>query len=164
MQGVGADIEIGVGEPASHRVESFILAEYTLGVYASEEYIRLHGRPEQTSDLAGHCLIYYIDSLLRVTDIDLIDRLFPGGSVQIGSTSVHTQIQVALAGVGIGILPNFLAGRTIGLTRLLADSVDILLAFTAVLAPRSLRRPAATAVLREFQLEVERRRNKLKPQ
>lgn len=119
-------------------------------------------RPERTSDLAGRSLIYYIDSLLRVTDLDLIDRLFPGGTVQIGSTSVHTQIQVALAGGGIGILPNFLAGRTAGLTRLLADAVDIPLTFTAVLAPRLLRRPAATAVLRELQLEVQRRRSELR--
>lgn len=162
VQGVGADIEIGVGEPASRRVESFTLADYTLGMYASDDYVRAHGRPERISDLAGRSLIYYIDSLLRVTDLDLIDRLFPGGTVQIGSTSVHTQLQVALAGGGIGILPNFLAGRTAGLTRLLADAVDIPLTFTAVLAPRSLRRPAATAVLRELQLEVEQRRSELR--
>ena len=161
VQGVGADIEIGVGEPASPRVEAFTLARYTLGMYASEEYVRRRGRPSRTSDLAGHTLIYYIDSLLRVADLDLIGALFPGGSVQIGSTSVHTQIQVALAGGGIGILPNFLAGRTAGLTRLLADAVDIPLTFTAVLAPRSLRRPAATEVLRELQLEVESRQDEL---
>lgn len=163
VQGVGADIEIGVGEPMSRRVEAFTLATYTLGLYASDDYLLINGRPSQRSDLAGHSLIYYIDSLLRVTDLDLIDELFPGGSVQIGSTSVHTQIQVALAGGGIGILPNFLASGTVGLTRLLPDQVDVPLTFTAVLAPRVLRRPAATAVLSELRSEVSRRQHELRP-
>jgi DNA-binding transcriptional LysR family regulator len=164
VQGVGADIEIGVGEPTSRRVDAFTLASYTLGIYASEDYVAAHGRPAHRADLAGHSLIYYIDSLLKVTDLDLIDELFPGGSVEIGSTSVHAQVQVALAGGGIGILPNFLAARVPGLTRLLPREVDIPLVFTAVLAPRAVRRPAATAVLQELQNEVARRREELHPQ
>lgn len=163
VQGVGADIEIGVGEPTSRRVEAFTLASYTLGVYASLEYVRSHGRPRRRADLVGHPLIYYIDSLLKVTDLDLIDQLFPGSSVEIGSTSVHTQVQVALAGGGIGILPNFLAATVDGLTRLLPQEVDVPLVFTAVLAPRALRRPAATEVLRQLQGEVARRRHELHP-
>ena len=163
VQGVGADIEIGVGEPASKRLQAFTLATYTLGLYASDDYLRRHGRPLSRQDLAGHSLIYYIDSLLRVTDLDLISELFPGGTAQIGSTSVHAQVQVTRAGGGIGILPNFLAGREVGLHRLLPADVDIALAFTAVLAPRVLRRPAATELLRELQTEVENRRTELRP-
>ncbi|QNK80199.1 LysR family transcriptional regulator [Nakamurella sp. PAMC28650] len=163
VQGVGADLEIGVGGPASSRVEAFTLATYTLGLYASDDYLRLRGRPRERAELVGHSLVYYIDSLLRVTDLDLIGELFPGGSVQIGSTSVHSQIQVAQAGGGIGILPNFLAGRTAGLTRLLPAEVDVPLTFTAVLAPRVLRRPAAAEVLRELREEVDRRSAELRP-
>jgi DNA-binding transcriptional LysR family regulator len=163
VQGVGADIEIGVGEPTSRRVEAFPLASYTLGIYASHEYVRVNGRPVRRADLAGRSLIYYIDSLLKVTDLDLIDELFPGGSVQLGSTSVHAQVQVALAGGGIGILPNFLAAGVPGLTRLLPTEVDVPLKFTAVLAPRAVRRPAATEVLQELQNEVARRHEELHP-
>jgi len=163
VQGVGADIEIGVGEPASRRVKGFALAHYTLGLYASLEYVATHGRPERIADLAGHSLVYYVDSLLQVADLDLISELFPERSVQIGSTSVHTQVQVALAGGGIGILPNFLAVRSLGLTRLLPKEVDLPLTFTAVLAPRVLRRRAATAVLQELQREVQARQLELAP-
>ncbi len=163
VQGVGADIEIGVGEPASKRVEAFTLASYTLGLYAADDYLRRHRRPRSRAELVEHSLIYYIDSLLRVNDLDLIDQLFPGGSVQIGSTSVHAQIQVALAGGGIGILPNFLAGRVAGLSRVLATEVDVPLNFTAVLAPRALRRPAATEMLRELRAEVAARGDELRP-
>lgn len=163
VQGVGADIEIGVGEPTSRRVEAFPLASYTLGIYASQEYVRVNGRPTRRADLAGRSLIYYIDSLLKVTDLDLIDELFPGGSVQLGSTSVHAQVQLALAGGGIGILPNFVAAKVPGLTRLLPTEVDVPLTFTAVLAPRAVRRPAATEVLLELQNEVARRHEELHP-
>src|ERR1700709_2593079 len=52
VQGVGADIEIGVGEPASKRLQAFPLATYTLGLYASDDYLRRHGRPISRQDLA----------------------------------------------------------------------------------------------------------------
>jgi DNA-binding transcriptional LysR family regulator len=108
-------------------------------------------------------LIYDIDSPLRVTDLDLISELFPGVTAQIGSTSVHAQVQISRAGGGIGILPNFLAGRGAGLNRLLPAQVDIALTFTAVLAPRVLGRPAVTELLQELQTEVGKRRNELRP-
>lgn len=163
VQGSGADIEIGVGEPVSRRVESFRLADYSLGLYASPEYLAVKGQPTTVAALMDHALIYYIDALLRVSDLDLIDRLFPAGAVHIGSTSVHSQAAATRAGGGIGVLPNFLAGGDPGLVRLLSREVQVRLVLTAALAPRVLRRPAAVEVMKRLQAEVMARRGELLP-
>ena len=164
VQGSLADIEIGVGMALSRRVESFPLADYTLGLYASPEYLEHKGTPGTPAELSEHTLIYYIDALLRVSDLDLIDRLFPVGAVHIGSTSVHSQLAATRAGGGIGVLPNFLAGRESGLVRLLSGQVGVHLQLTVALAPRVLRRPPAGEVLRRLQSEVGRRRIELLPE
>lgn len=163
VQGSGADIEIGVGEPVSRRIESFRLADYSLGLYASREYVATHGEPTVVAELSRHSLVYYIDALLRVSDLDLIGRLFPAGAVQIGSTSVLAQAAATRAGGGIGVLPNFLAGGDPGLVHLLAREVRVDLHLTAALAPRVLRRPAAVEVMRRLQAEVATRRRELLP-
>ncbi|WP_374118226.1 LysR family transcriptional regulator [Streptomyces sp. MAR25Y5] len=43
---VGADIEIGVGEPVHSRPNAEKLTDYRLGLYASTAYLRGHGTPE----------------------------------------------------------------------------------------------------------------------
>ncbi|MBM9468016.1 LysR family transcriptional regulator [Nakamurella leprariae] len=164
VQGVGSDIEIGVGLPASPRIETVPLTEYCLGIYASAEYLADRGRPTRTGELAGHSLIYYVDSLLRVDDLQLLRDLFPGGGAEISSTSVHAQLQSALAGGGIAMLPAFLADREPGLQRILPAEVSVVLQFRALLAPRVLRRPAATAVLDAIRREVAARRAELLPE
>ena len=163
VQGAGADIEIGVGEPVSRRIETFKLADYTLGLYATREYLAAHGAPASIPDLAEHSLIYYIDALLRVSDLDLFDRLFPQGAVNIGSTSVHAQVAATRAGGGLGVLPNFLVHRDAQLVRVLPDEVGIRLHLTAAVAPRVLRRPAAVEVMRRISREVTARRRELWP-
>ena len=164
VQGSGADIEIGVGDPVSKRIEAFRLADYTLGIYASREYLSEKGEPTTVADLGRHPLIYYIDALLRVSDLDLIDRLFPSGAVQIGSTSVHSQMAATRAGGGIGVLPNFLVGRDPTLVRILPDQVHVDLSFTAAMAPKVLRRPAAVEVMQRIQEEVVDRQAELTPE
>jgi DNA-binding transcriptional LysR family regulator len=163
VQGAGADIEIGVGEPVSRRIETFTLADYTLGLYAAPHYLAAHGAPTSVADLADHSLIYYIDALLRVSDLDLIDQLFPQGAVNIGSTSVHAQAAATRAGGGLGVLPNFLVHGDNQLIRLLPEEVSIELHLTAAVAPRVLRRPAAVEVMRRIQREVTVRRRELWP-
>ena len=164
VQGAGADIEIGVGEPVSRRIETFTLTDYTLGLYAAPHYLAARGAPTSVADLADHSLIYYIDALLRVSDLDLIDQLFAQGAVNIGSTSVHAQAAATKAGGGLGVLPNFLVHGDDQLIRLLPEQVSIELHLTAAVAPRVLRRPAAVEVMRRLTREVAGRRRELLPE
>ena len=163
VQGVGSDIEIGVGRPASSRLKSLALTRYSLGLYASAEYLAAAGTPGSVDDLSRHPLAYYVDSLLRVDDLDLLHRLFRSATAQFASTSVHAQLQATAAGGGVGLLPHFLARTLPELRRVLPADVDVVLHYRVALAPAVLRRPAAVALLEAIRAEVAGRRQELLP-
>jgi DNA-binding transcriptional LysR family regulator len=161
--GVGADIEIGVGEPVLSKPGAEKLTDYRLGLYASEEYAEERGLPRTTADLADHSLIYYVEGLLRVEELDLLNRIMGDHRVAIGSTCVHAQVAATLAGAGIGLLPAFVGDRIPCLHRVLAPEVAITLTFSACLAPRRLRRPAAATVMQAIREMVAERHDELMP-
>ena len=161
--GSGADVEVGVGQPLSRQLKPIRLADYELGLFASTAYLERHGTPMSIPELADHALVYYVDRLLRVDDLDLIDHLFAGRSVQFGSTSVFSQIEATRAGVGIGLVPKFLATQALELIPVLPNDVRVNLTYIAVLAQSQLRRAPAIAALQAIQTEVTERRRELKP-
>ncbi|MFM1723344.1 MULTISPECIES: LysR family transcriptional regulator [Rhodococcus] len=162
--GAGADIEIGVGEPVFGRPGAEKLTDYRLGLYASDAYRAERGMPTSLEDLDGHSLVYYIEGLLRVEDLDVLTKLTGNHKVTFGSTSVQAQTAATLAGAGIGLLPAFVAEREPTLQRVLPSDVAITLEFTACLAPRRLRRPAAATVLQAIREMVAERQSELMPQ
>ena len=77
QQRSGLDIEVVVGEPQVHRAEAIRLGEYRLGMYASRAYLAEHGTPATVAELNGHPLVYFVDSMLQVDDLDAPRRLVP---------------------------------------------------------------------------------------
>nr|WP_316783509.1 hypothetical protein [Streptomyces sasae] len=53
------------------------LTDYTLGLYACDDYLAKYGRPKSLAELREHPLIFYIESMLQVGDLD-IERHLPG--------------------------------------------------------------------------------------
>lgn len=162
--GVGADIEIGVGEPVSGRPGAEKLTDYRLGLYASREYEQERGLPGSIDQLKHHSLVFYVESLLRVEDLDLLTRLAGSHKIAFGSTNVQAQTAATLAGAGIGLLPAFVGEPEPTLQRVLPSEVAPVLEFTACLAPRRLRRPAAATVLQAIREMVADRYHELMPQ
>lgn len=161
--GVGADIEIGVGEPVRGRPGSFSLTDYRLGLYASPEYLAERGTPAGTADMAEHSVVYYVEGLLRVSDLDVLGQLGTLNHPAFGSTSPHAQLHATRRGAGIGLLPAFMAEGDAGLTRVLFDEVAITAQFSAFVAPGRLRRPAANRVMEAIFDEVRRHQDQLMP-
>ncbi|MDQ2847202.1 MAG: LysR family transcriptional regulator [Actinomycetota bacterium] len=160
VAGHGADVEIGLSSSLP-RWETVLLSEYTLGLYASSDYLADNGVPTSIAELQSHRLVYYVESLLRVSELDVFDQLFPGHPVQVSSTSVFAQLATTAAGAGIGLLPCFIADARVGLRRLLRSEVDVRNRYIAGLAPRALRRPATTVVMQELRAEVRGRHHEL---
>ncbi|WP_328810637.1 LysR family transcriptional regulator [Rhodococcus sp. NBC_00294] len=159
----GADIEIGIGEPVLGRVGAESLTKYSLGLYASVDYIAQHGLPSSTEDLKSHSLIYYIEGLLRVEDLVVITELTTARQVAFASTSVHAQLLATVCGAGIGLLPAFVADREPSLRRVMYPDVRIVPEYTAWLASRRFRRPAAGPVMQAIREAVQDRQLDLLP-
>ncbi|TFD42600.1 LysR family transcriptional regulator [Cryobacterium sp. Sr8] len=143
----GLDIEIVVGEPQVHRAEAFRLGHYMLGMYASRSYLAEYGAPTTVAGLTEHPLVYFVDSMLQVDDLDAPRRLVPTMRDSLSSTNVFVHVEATRAGAGIGFLPCFMADRHPDLVRLLPDDFQERLPYWMVLRPDSLRQPAVAAVV-----------------
>jgi len=161
QQRSGLDLEVVVGEPQVHRAESVRLGQYMLGMYASREYLAAHGTPRTVEELVKHPLVYFVDSMLQVDDLDTPRRLVPSMRDGVSSTNVFVHVEATRAGAGIGFLPCFMAGRHADLVRLLPADFAELLPYWLVLRPDSMRRPAVAAVVRALQEETAARRDAL---
>ncbi|UVJ39932.1 LysR family transcriptional regulator [Arthrobacter sp. CJ23] len=146
QQRSGLDIEVVVGEPQVHRAEAHRLGEYRLGMYASRGYLAVHGIPGTAEELTRHQLVYFVDSMLQVDDLDAPRRLVPSMRDGLSSTNVFVHVEATRAGAGIGFLPCFMADQHNDLVRLLPAEFAELLPYWMVLRPDSLRRPAVAAV------------------
>ena len=142
----GLDLEVVVGEPQVHRAEAIRLGDYTLGMYASRRYLEDFGTPTSMAELGEHRLVYFVDSMLQVDDLDAPRRLVPGMQDSLSSTNVFVHVEATRAGAGIGFLPCYMASRHPDLVRLLPADFAERLPYWMVLRPDSLRQPAVAAV------------------
>lgn len=142
----GLDIEVVVGEPQVHRASAYKLGEYVLGMYASREYLIEHGLPRTVEQLTRHPLVYFVDSMLLVDDLDAPRRLVPTMRDSLSSTNVFVHVEATRAGAGVGFLPCFMADRHDDLVRLLPERFAERLPYWMVLRPDSLRLAAVAAV------------------
>ncbi len=65
---------------------------------------------ESAEELAEHSLVYFIDSMLQVDELDLARKLTVSMREAVTSTNVFVHIEATRAGAGIGLLP-LLHGR-----------------------------------------------------
>ena len=150
QQRSGVDAEVVVGEPQVHRAQARALGDYCLGLYASREYLHRHGEPTTRAALAGHPLVYFIDSMLQVDDLDLARAVAPGMRESVTSTNVFVHVEATRAAAGIGLLPCFMADRHDDLVRILGggpDGVTLRLTYWLVTRTETLRRPEVAAVV-----------------
>jgi DNA-binding transcriptional LysR family regulator len=141
QQRSGLDIEVVVGEPQVHRAEAARLGDYRLGLYGSRTYLARHGAPPSRSALADHPLVYFIDSMLQVDDLDLARTFAPSMRESVTSTNVFVHVEATRASAGLGLLPCFMADRHDDLVRVLSDEVGLLLTYWLVARTETLRRP-----------------------
>jgi DNA-binding transcriptional LysR family regulator len=154
--GAAADLDVGVTRPSSPRLHVRRLVDYELGLFAAPTYLTTHGEPTSMSDLAQHSPVYYVESMLQVADLDLIDRLFPRRAEVLGATSVLAQLEMTRRGAGIGLLPVFLAVDAPELVRVLPGSTKAVLTFWLSARTENLRRPEVATVAEAIQQQCRR--------
>lgn len=151
----GEDFRVVVGRPTVPRQKNIPIAQYSLGLYASEAYLAEH-RIDYPADLDNHPLVYYVDSLQDVSALDFPSVGFSQMRRSISATSSLIHVQATLRGAGIGLLPCYVADNEAGLVRLFPDEYDLPAQYWVVARKEALRRPAVAAVLRCMATAVER--------
>jgi len=141
----GFDLAIGVGKPVATKVFTELLAEYTLELYASEAYLDARGEPQTAEDLSRHTLVFYVESMLSIGDLDLT-RYLPQATARFTSTNVLAQVEATRHGAGIGLLPKYLALREPTLRRVCAAVAPLPSRFSLAVRRDSVSRPSVRAV------------------
>lgn len=161
QQRSSVDIEVVVGEPTVHRAQAIRLGEYCLGLYGSRGYLAEHGTPQGLDELTEHPLVYFIDSMLQVDDLDHATSFAPNMRQSVSSTNVFVHVEATRAAAGLGLLPCFMADRHEDLVRVLADAVSVQLTYWLVTRAETLRRPEVAAVIEAIRDRMVTERNAL---
>ncbi|WP_114393045.1 LysR family transcriptional regulator [Oleisolibacter albus] len=124
-----ADVAIALSLPAQGRVVGRKLTDYHLGLYATADYLARHGLPRAATDLARHRLVGYIDELLYTPELDYLHLICPEAAPRFRSANLIAQVQAVRAGLGIGVLPAFIAQTDPALKPVLAAEISLVRTF-----------------------------------
>lgn len=114
-----AEISIHLDRPTTDQLITRKLTDYTLALYASPAYIAKAAPLHHREDLAQQQWIGYVDELLFSQELLLLNSFCRNPDVVFRSTSVIAQQQAARAGLGIAVLPNYMANDDPCLLRVL---------------------------------------------
>ena len=162
LQQSGFDVAIAVGATVNSRLVSETICTYSMGIYATTEYLEQYGAPSSVDEVRDHPIIFFVDSLLQVGDLDL-ERHLPGATASFMSTNIFAHVEATRAGGGIGLLPAFMANQHPELVRLLPKEVDVHLIFSLAARRESLTNPTVRAVRDAIHAEAARRQTDLLP-
>ncbi|WP_424929385.1 LysR family transcriptional regulator [Amaricoccus tamworthensis] len=116
-----ADLAIMVGRPKKGRLRVKKLVDYSLGLYASQDYLTRAGTPRSIDTLKSHTLIGYVDDLIYSPELNYTQEFVRDWRSDIAVSTAIGQFEAVRAGAGIGICHDFMASGVPGLTRLFPD-------------------------------------------
>lgn len=115
------DVAILLARPRGGPLLSRKLAEYTLRLYASRDYLARSGPIAGKAALSDHPLIGYIPDFIYAPELRYLDEIAPGATLRIRSSSINAQYRLARAGAGIAALPCFIGDADPHLVRIIPE-------------------------------------------
>jgi len=117
-----ADIAVTLSRPTRGRLVAQKAGRYRLRLYGSSTYLRSHPPIQTFDDLANHDFIWYVDDLLEYEELQMLHKNFRSPRVVFRSTNVTGQANAAVNGIGLALLPCFLADQMPELVPVLGDA------------------------------------------
>lgn len=114
-----AEISVHLERPNADLLITRKLTDYRLALYASPAYLAKAAPLHNRDDLAVHQWIGYVDDLLFSQELLFLNSFCRSPQVAFRSTSVVAQQEAAKAGLGIAVLPLFMAEQDQALVRVL---------------------------------------------
>lgn len=142
------DIAISLDRPDAGRLKMKKLTDYDLRLYGSRDLISKTGVPKSIADLTNHAFVGYIDDLLYTEELNFNHLIAEKLQVKYKSATVKGQFDAIASGVGIGVLPCFMANNC-GLVPLLQDEVQFKRTYW-ILTPEDIRAQQKVSVTIEF--------------
>ncbi len=120
-----ADLAIILARPKSGRLVRRKLGEFKLRLYAAPAYLRERGPVKNAADLADQDLIGSVDDLIEAPEQRTLEDAVEKPNVVLRAASATAQYNAAAAGLGIALLPCYMAENARGLVPVLPDEVEV---------------------------------------
>jgi DNA-binding transcriptional LysR family regulator len=120
-----ADIAVTMTRPSQGRVYAHKLNDYSLGVYASREYLDSHASIAAFQDIFNHPWIGYVEDLMWSAELDYLSQISTSLTPTVRISNVISQAAAVSGGAGIGVLPCFIARTEPPLVRILPDEIAL---------------------------------------
>lgn len=117
-----ADIAITLERPEQGRLVSSKLTDYTLGLYASRDYLAENGTPETVEDLKTHRRVGYVEDLIFTASLNFTGEIMRSWDASFEISSATGQTEAVRSGAGVGILHDYIARQYPELVRVLPDN------------------------------------------
>ncbi|MBY5886408.1 LysR family transcriptional regulator [Rhizobium ruizarguesonis] len=116
-----ADIAITLERPEQGRLVSSKLTDYTLGLYASRDYLASHGTPSDIEALKAHPRIGYVEDLIFTASLNFSGEVMRSWDASFEISTAIGQTEAVRSGAGIGILHDYIARQYPELQRILPE-------------------------------------------
>ncbi|MBB3133582.1 DNA-binding transcriptional LysR family regulator [Rhizobium pisi] len=116
-----ADIAITLERPEQGRLVSSKLTDYTLGLYASHDYLATQGAPADIDALKVHRRIGYVEDLIFTASLNFSSAVMRSWDAGFEISTAIGQTEAVRSGAGIGILHDYIARQYPELQRILPD-------------------------------------------
>jgi DNA-binding transcriptional LysR family regulator len=118
-------------------------------LYASRDYVRRRRAPSSIEDLAQHAIIGWAETAPEIKAQVWLGRHVPAAAIGFRTSTLVNQWTAAREGLGIAVLPLYLAADTPGLVRLIGP-LESLVTELWIITHRSLKDTARVRSFMEF--------------
>jgi DNA-binding transcriptional LysR family regulator len=117
-----AHIAITLQQPSVGRLVARTLTNYTLHLYAARDYLERAGPIRQLDDLKSHDLI---TNIVSVPEYFFLAEILPDAQAKLRFKSINAQLAAVEAGLGISLIPCYMAGGRDDLSAVLPDQAKV---------------------------------------
>lgn len=117
-----ADLALRLTRPEHGNITIRRLGELAYGLYGSKAYLANYEKPQDGGRFAGHAFIGWDDNLSHLPMARWLSQAMEGTSPPVTSSSLQGHLAAASAGLGLALLPCFLADAEPDLVRLVEPS------------------------------------------
>jgi DNA-binding transcriptional LysR family regulator len=159
-----ADIAIAVEKPKNISTIITKLCDYQLQLYSHGDYLNSLKEEVTINQLANYQWVSYVDNLLFTEQLSYLKDLNADIKPSFQSTSIISQYSAIKSGLGIGILPCFLAEQDASLVKLCASEIKLVRSFYLVTHPESKRLSEVETVWQYLKKLVQQHKQLLLPE
>jgi DNA-binding transcriptional LysR family regulator len=106
-----ADIFVSFFRPKGRRLSVKKIGEFKIFLYASNGYLQRHPKPADLKDLDNHGFIDFIDEHIHIKENRWLSDILRPAHVVFKSTSLVSQFIAVSSGLGIAMLPSYVAAH-----------------------------------------------------